>query len=95
MLGSEQGNAYKFVRTFHGLYRIKEVSETGVLVCPIDRPNGEPIRVALDRVRHCYKQIPSQFWPPRKKSNAGTEPVNDVAAQPPATTVWTDRLRHG
>ena len=90
MPGSKQGKAYKFARTFHGPYRVKDAINIGVLVSLIDRPNDEPIRVALDRVRHCYQQVPDQFWPPRKKTNSGT---NRVVTQAPATTVWTNRLQ--
>ena len=92
MPGSKQGKAHKFARAFHGPYRIKEVVDTGVLVTPIDRPDCEPIRVALDRVRRCNAQIPDQFWPPKKQKNAKTVTVND-GAPPPAPTIWADRLR--
>ena len=38
--------AYKFARPFHGPYRIIEQSDTGVVICPLDKPQAEPIRVA-------------------------------------------------
>ena len=57
--------AYKFARPFYGPYRIVEQSETGVVVCPVDQPQADPIRVAYKRIRHCADSIPDVFWPTR------------------------------
>ena len=43
--------AYKFDRSFHGPYRMVEVLDTGVSVCPVHWPQEESIRVALDCLR--------------------------------------------
>ena len=44
-----------------------ETVENGVMVTPINHPQETPIRVAMDRVRHCPKEIPDIFWPEHKK----------------------------
>ena len=41
--GAKQTKAYKFVRAFHGRYRVMEVLEMGVVVQSIDRPQQEPM----------------------------------------------------
>ena len=47
MPAAKATKAYKFARSFHGLYRIIEQSDTGVVVSLIDKQQAEPIRVAL------------------------------------------------
>ena len=59
--------AYKFARPFHGPYCIVELSKTGVVVCPVDQPQAEPIRVAYNRIRQCFGLIPDKFWPTRTR----------------------------
>ena len=102
MPGSKRGKAHKFARAFHSPYRILELVENGVIARPVDRPQGEPVRVALDRVRVCPSQIPDQFWPQPRKGKT-KEPVsngltvdndqdgNTAAAGAPS--VWSGRLR--
>ena len=41
---------YKFARPFYGLYRIIEQSQTGVVVCLVDRPQADSIKVAYNRI---------------------------------------------
>ena len=94
MPSANQNKAYKFARAFHGPYRVKEAMDTGVVVVPVDRPNQEPVRVAIDRVRRCPCQIDDTFWPSKKK-----EPETEADSQPTLTpapqsqTVWSGRLR--
>ena len=61
--------AYKFARPFYGPYQIIEQShdQTGVVVCPVDRPQADSIRVAYNRIRHCADSIPDVFWPTRAR----------------------------
>ena len=42
--------AYKFARQFYGTYHIVGQSETGVVVCQVDRPQADPIRAGSDIV---------------------------------------------
>ena len=98
---TKQNKAYKFARAFHGPYRVKEAFETGVVVLPVDRPNQEPIRVAIDRVRRCPRQIPDVFWPSKNKKEPEVEaesqptctPATHPSPAPPPETVWSGRLR--
>ena len=56
--------AYKFARPFHGPFHVVEALETGVVVCRVDQPQGETIRVAFNRVQRCPNPIPeNEFWP--------------------------------
>ena len=48
MPAAKATKAYKFARPFHGPYRITAVHDTGVEVRPVDRPQENAIRVALD-----------------------------------------------
>ena len=59
--------AYKFARLFYGPYRIVEQSGTGVVVCPVNQPQADLIRVAYNRIRHCADSISDVFWPTRAR----------------------------
>ena len=61
------GPAYKFARPFHGPYRVVELTANNAKVRPVDRPEEEPIFVALDHLRKCSDEIPDAFWPRRTK----------------------------
>ena len=50
MPAAKATKAYKFARPFHGPYRITAVHNTGIEVRPVDGPQENAIRVALDRV---------------------------------------------
>ena len=89
MPAAKATKAYKFARPFHGLYRIIEQSDTGVTVRPIDKPQTEPIRVAYNRIRHCYNSLPDKFWSTKAKGNARSQQVNRKDSNNP----WNNRLR--
>ena len=93
----KKGKAHKLARPFHGPYRVIETVDNGVMVTPIDRPQETPIRVAMDRVRHCPKEIPDMFWPQHIKGARPAEAKNstdvDAAPEPESTGVWEGRLR--
>ena len=36
----------------------------------VDRPQEEPILVALQRLRRCSDEIPDEFWPPAKSKKS-------------------------
>ena len=38
MTAAKETEAHKFARPFHSPYRIMQQSDTGVTVCPIDKP---------------------------------------------------------
>ena len=50
---AKAAKAYKFARPFHSTYKIIEQSDTGATVCPKDKPQTEPIRMAYNRIRYC------------------------------------------
>lgn len=92
MPSAKQGKAYKFARTFHGPYRVREVVQNGVIVHPIDRLPQESIRVALNRVRR-PQQVSAQFWPPHKSKASVVETPPEKPESLSSPTVWSDRLR--
>ena len=55
--GLKRGKAHKFYRPFQGPYRIIEIWGTGAEVLLIEKPKAGTIRVALDRLRRCPKEI--------------------------------------
>ena len=57
MPGDKSSKAYKLSQPFHGPFRMTEVLDAGVVVCPVDRPQEQSIRVALNRMRHCPEAI--------------------------------------
>ena len=51
------GKAYKFARPFKGLYRVVKLFPNEAELSLVDKPNGSTIRVALNRLRRCPKEI--------------------------------------
>ena len=57
---SRQGEAYKFSKPFEGPFRITSLYDNGADLKSIDKSKSKVIRVALDRIRKCPKEICSQ-----------------------------------
>ena len=64
----QTGARRKFARPFHGPYRLVEVGTNTARICPVDKPESEPILVSLDRLRRCPEEVGDKFWPPNKKT---------------------------
>ena len=61
---AKTGKAYKFARLYYGPYRVLEVTASDARVARVDRPQGTPLFVAIDRLRHCPAEIsPNESWP--------------------------------
>lgn len=105
---AKSGKAYKFARPYYGPYRIVEVTSNDAKICPVDKPDEEPIFVALDRLRRCPEEIGDEFWPARAKKRTQSPNLSqavesrDVAVDAPAPEqipknstkgVWSGRLR--
>ena len=73
--------AYKFARPFYGLYRVVEVLETGLVVRPVDRPEGETMQVACNRVRDAVPD--KEFWPPRRTARDQKRPAMETLRDTP------------
>ena len=58
------GEARKFARPFHGPFRVLELDTNTAKIRRVDKPQEEPILVALDRLRRCPEGVPDVFWPP-------------------------------
>ena len=88
--------AYKFARPFHGPYRVKKVLGTGVVVCPVNKPDLESIRVAWNQVRPCSSSIPTdEFWSGKKKVHVmpmRKKSTPKLTVEQPLK-VWEGRLR--
>jgi hypothetical protein len=52
----------------------------------IDKPQGEPILVAQDRLRRCQDEIPDEFWPPAKPKKPKSKPQDSVKGTTTNTT---------
>ena len=57
--------AHKFAKAFHGPYRVVDTFSNGVEVRPVNKPQADTIRMALNRVRRC---VADEFWPTRQKA---------------------------
>ena len=92
MPSAKKGKAHKLACPFHGPYRVLETVENGVMVTPVDCPQDTPIRVAMDRVRHCTKEIPDTFWPEHKKQKSQVKPVEtEKSVVADAAKPWAGR----
>ena len=87
--------AYKFARPFYGPYRVVEVLETGLVVRPVDRPEGETMQVACNRVRDAVPD--KEFWPPRRtardQKRPAMETLRDTPKEIPGETLSVLRRR--
>ena len=61
MPAAKSKKAHKFPRPFQGPYPVVSTHGNGVEVCPVDKPQSTPIRVALNRVRPCPTQVADEF----------------------------------
>ena len=62
------GEARKLARPYHGHFRVVEIDTNTAKIRRVDRPQEEPILVALDRLRKCPAEIPDEYWPPDKNT---------------------------
>ena len=63
----QTGARRKFARPFDNRYRLVEVGANTAKVCPVDKPESEPILVSLDRLHQCPDEVGDEFWPPNTK----------------------------
>jgi hypothetical protein len=76
------GARRKFARPFHGPYRLVEVGTNTARICPVDKPESEPILVSLDRLRRCPEEVRDEFWPPsRAPKKTRRHHVNETRRQ--------------
>ena len=90
------GHRRKLACPFEGPYRVVSVYPKGVEVRLVEKLRSQPIRVALNRVRHCPEQVREQ-----KESGdtgectdaegQGTDPIDSDPSMAPGT--WSGRLR--
>ena len=92
------GASRKFARPFHGPYRITSVEANNACVRRVDRPQDEPILVALQRLRRCPDEVGDEFWPPDSQKKRGrpktvrVSGVDEEDAVEPSTTPPTPAL---
>ena len=83
------GAARKLSRPFHGPYRVLGLDANTATLVRVDRPEEEPLRVAIDRLRRCPEEIANDFWPPgarRRKGVGHRSGVQRVAPDADART---------
>lgn len=72
------GEARKLARPFHGPYRVMELTP---YIRRVDRPQDEPIFIALQRLRRCPDEVPDNFWPPDKKKGRKNRKYSDKSQE--------------
>ena len=86
--------AYKFARPDS-----LEVLDAGVVVRPVDPLQGESIRIAVTRVRHCPEAVPEgESWPAARKSlgkrtSSKKTESSESKQEPRPHNVWKGSLR--
>ena len=53
---------------FQRPYCVVEITSNDACMRRVDRPQDEPILVALYQLRRCPEEFPNEFWPPDKKN---------------------------
>ena len=61
-LAEKTGEARKLARPFHGPYRISEMDNNTATIFRVDRPEQEPLLVAIDRLRRCPRAAWSRVF---------------------------------
>ena len=72
--GEKSGAARKLSRPF----RVVEVSDNNASIRPVDKPQEEPILVALDRLRKCPDELTDKFWPKQQQRRGRTSAITKV-----------------
>ena len=75
------GASRKFARPFHGPYRIVTLEPNNASIRRVDRPQDEPILVALQRLRRCPDEVPDECWPPDKARKKNTKKQRAAAVE--------------
>lgn len=78
MPGEKRGKAHKFALPFHGPHRVLALYNNGADVQLVGKPGAGVIRVALNRVRQCPREIPDPV------SEHPDPPVDSIPEPPPA-----------
>ena len=66
----------KLASPYHGPFRILEVLPNCLVIKPVDRPDDPAIKVNMDRVTQCPRELPDVSWlghKQRKKRGAKKE----------------------
>ena len=107
MPAAGQGEAYKFAKRFQGPFRITTLYDNGVELKNISKPGSKPIRVALNRVRRCPKEMKDTTEEsgnidiPEEQGMEDEAPHTDSGQKPGVTQLndqaspWEGRLRTG
>lgn len=88
---AKRGKAYKFTKLFSGPYRIVELFNNGAAVQLISRPHSGTVRVALNRIRRCPKEIPDTPEPEGTAEPEATESQEEPSATVQEEATSTDR----
>ena len=91
MPAAKRGKAYKFAKPFSGSYRIVELFNNGAAVQLIARPHTGTVRVALNRIRRCPKEIPDTPEPEGTAEPEATESQEEPSATVEEEATSTDR----
>ena len=58
----DQGKNRKLALPYHGPFRILEVLPNCLVIKPVDRPDEPAIKVNMDRVTQCPRELPDVSW---------------------------------
>ena len=87
----KSGPAYKLALPYKGPYRIMQLYENGADVQLIDCPRAQPIRVALNRLRHCPQCVDQDVDTTPDPSSVPNTSNRDIEATPHDTEETTSR----
>lgn len=79
-----QGKAYKFARQFKGPYHVMKLYENGADIRLVAKPQDSTMRVALNRLRRCPKELGTKGT---EKGDGSRDDVADTASPDEQTAV--------
>ena len=80
MPAEKQWKAYKFAKPYRGPFRVIALHDGGLEVKPVDKPQAQGMRVALNRVRRCPAEIGGTD---DQEKSVEPLPTPDVGPPPP------------
>ena len=86
MPAKKTGHMRKLACPFQGPYRVTAVYPNGLDVRPVEKPEAQSIRVAMNRARHCPQQIPEVPEVTELPTQAAREDLEGDQQTPDETT---------
>ena len=91
----QTGENRKLARAYHGPYRVIKLTPNNAHIRRIDKPEGELLLVAIDRLRRCPNEVADVFWPPDRSAKKQLKSKRAVTRSQKKHQLRAANLRRG